>query len=269
MISVDIVNDIRQVCLSDIKMTEKQRMEIVFGIRPKLKRINKKLMHLALAVKYTSLNDVWLEIDNRARPPVEKSRIANAAFRRWRQHGRFIIKPDGSVIVRPPFPWIKPDFPDRPIVGPIRPPIHIDTVINRPIEPIDPIKPIEPVDTLKPILPEEPWKPVIPDKPLQPNDTLINWPNKPPLTIDPDAPIYKPIDPEPEKPVIPDKPVIDPTKPTLPDGQIKPIRPLPGGAIDQLKPMDPTIKDPLLKSRSRRKAATKTKTTKSNFNTIR
>ena len=41
MTSVDIVNDIRQVCLSDIKMTEKQRVEIVFGIRPKLKLMNR------------------------------------------------------------------------------------------------------------------------------------------------------------------------------------------------------------------------------------
>ncbi len=37
MNSVEIVNDIRMACLSDNKMTEKERMEIVFGIRPKLK----------------------------------------------------------------------------------------------------------------------------------------------------------------------------------------------------------------------------------------
>ena len=40
--SMEIVNDIRTVCLSDNKMTEKQRMEIVFGIRPKLQLMNKK-----------------------------------------------------------------------------------------------------------------------------------------------------------------------------------------------------------------------------------
>ena len=34
MNSVEIVNDIRMACLSDNKMTEKERMEIVFGIRP-------------------------------------------------------------------------------------------------------------------------------------------------------------------------------------------------------------------------------------------
>lgn len=66
--SVEIVNDIRQVCLSDNKMTEKQRIELVFGIRPKLKAMNKKLRHLTLAVKYTSLADVWATIDEGARP---------------------------------------------------------------------------------------------------------------------------------------------------------------------------------------------------------
>ena len=46
--SVEIVNDIRQVCLSDTKMTEKQRIELVFGIRPKLKVMNKHPAPLAL-----------------------------------------------------------------------------------------------------------------------------------------------------------------------------------------------------------------------------
>ena len=35
--SVEIVNDIRMACLAENKMTERERMEIVFGIRPKLK----------------------------------------------------------------------------------------------------------------------------------------------------------------------------------------------------------------------------------------
>ena len=49
MNSVEIVNDIRMACLSDNKMTEKERMEIVFGIRPKLKMMNKKLQRLTKA----------------------------------------------------------------------------------------------------------------------------------------------------------------------------------------------------------------------------
>ncbi len=91
MQSVDIVNDIRLVCLSNNKMTEKERMEIVFAIRPKLKLMNKKLRQLTRAVKYTSLSDIWYEIDEGSRPKkADKSEIAERAMRDWRQNGRKI-----------------------------------------------------------------------------------------------------------------------------------------------------------------------------------
>ena len=86
--SVEIVNDIRTACLSDNKMTEKERMEIVFGIRPKLQAMNKTLQRLTKAVKYTSLGDIWREIDEGARPAADKRNIVEAAQRRWRQIGR-------------------------------------------------------------------------------------------------------------------------------------------------------------------------------------
>lgn len=77
--SVEIVNDIRSVCISDNKMTEKERMEIVFGIRPKLRMMNQKLQRLTKAVKYTTLGDIWLEIDEGARPVADKRDIVEAA----------------------------------------------------------------------------------------------------------------------------------------------------------------------------------------------
>lgn len=86
--SVDIVNDIRQVCLSDTKMTEKERMEVVFGIRPKLKLMNGKLRHLIKAVKYTSLADVWAEIDYNARSEADKASITRQCMERWKRNGR-------------------------------------------------------------------------------------------------------------------------------------------------------------------------------------
>ncbi len=79
MNSVEIVNDIRMACLSDNKMTEKERMEIVFGIRPKLKMMNKKLQRLTKAVKYTTMGDIWREIDEGARPTADKRDIVEAA----------------------------------------------------------------------------------------------------------------------------------------------------------------------------------------------
>ena len=86
--SVEIVNDIRTVCLSKNKMTEQQRLEIVFNIRPKLQVMNKKLKRLTIAVKYTSMNDVWLEINEGTRPMADKKQIIEDAKRRWKQIGR-------------------------------------------------------------------------------------------------------------------------------------------------------------------------------------
>jgi hypothetical protein len=95
--SLDIVNDIRQVCLSDIKMTEKDRVEIVFGIRPKIKTMNQLLQRLTLAVKYTSLSDVWREIDCRAMSyDVDKNKLSTEAFKRWRRNG-YNIRPNKNL----------------------------------------------------------------------------------------------------------------------------------------------------------------------------
>ena len=90
--SVEIVNDVRSACLSDHKMTEKERMEIVFAIRPKLKRLNKDIRRLSRAVKYTSLGDIWLDIEENAYTKADKPGITEKARRRWRQIGN-IVRP--------------------------------------------------------------------------------------------------------------------------------------------------------------------------------
>ena len=72
----------------DNKMTEKQRMEIVFGIRPKLQLMNKKLRRLTMAVKYTSMGDVWAEITEREQPKANKAEIARSAMKRWKRSGK-------------------------------------------------------------------------------------------------------------------------------------------------------------------------------------
>ena len=86
--SVEIVNDIRMACLAENKMTERERMEIVFGIRPKLKLMNTKLQRLTKAVKYTTMSDIWYESDEGARPVADKRDIVEAAKRRWKQIGK-------------------------------------------------------------------------------------------------------------------------------------------------------------------------------------
>lgn len=90
--SVDICNDIRQVSLSDNKMTEKERIEIVFNIRPKLKLMNHRLQRLTRAVKYTSMADIWAEIDEGSREKVDKQSIVNDCMNRWKRNGKKVMK---------------------------------------------------------------------------------------------------------------------------------------------------------------------------------
>ena len=88
--SVEIVNDIRMVCLSDVKMTEKERTEIFFGVRPKLKEMNRTLQRLVRAVKYTSLTDVWNEISGNQPDKADIEDISKESFRRWRTIGKTV-----------------------------------------------------------------------------------------------------------------------------------------------------------------------------------
>ncbi|MBQ8063384.1 MAG: hypothetical protein IJ230_05545 [Clostridia bacterium] len=88
--SVEIVNDIRMVCLSDVKMTEKERTEIFFGVRPKLKEMNRTLQRLVRAVKYTSLADVWNEISGNQPDKADIEDISKESFRRWRTIGKTV-----------------------------------------------------------------------------------------------------------------------------------------------------------------------------------
>ena len=88
--SVEIVNDIRMVCLSDVKMTEKERTEIFFGVRPKLKEMNRTLQRLVRAVKYTSFADVWNEISGNQPDKADIEDISKESFRRWRTIGKTV-----------------------------------------------------------------------------------------------------------------------------------------------------------------------------------
>ena len=86
--SVEIVNDVRTICLSDIKMTEKERINVLLGIRPKLKIMNQKLIRLTRAIKYTSMGDVWNEITDRQPVKADINNISRSAFQRWKSIGR-------------------------------------------------------------------------------------------------------------------------------------------------------------------------------------
>lgn len=60
--SVGILNTVRQVCFGS-KMTEKQRMELVFSIRPQLQHMNHDLALLTKLVRCTNMAQVWYQIE--------------------------------------------------------------------------------------------------------------------------------------------------------------------------------------------------------------
>lgn len=85
MNSLDIFMDIRKVCFENSKMTEQEKNKIISGIRPKLRKINKQLAQLTLALHYTSFLDVWNEITERAYMinPYTKHDIITKCRREW------------------------------------------------------------------------------------------------------------------------------------------------------------------------------------------
>ena len=50
--------------------------------------MNKTISRLTLAVKYTSLLDVWDDIAENAKAPAAKGSIARQAMQRWKRAGR-------------------------------------------------------------------------------------------------------------------------------------------------------------------------------------
>lgn len=82
--SVGIVNTIRQVCI-DKKMTEKQRVELVFSIRPHLKEMNGQLAMLTKLVRSTNMGLVWYEVEHGSLPHREgKAGVVEDCLNVWR-----------------------------------------------------------------------------------------------------------------------------------------------------------------------------------------
>ena len=83
--SLDIINDIRKVCFENQKMTEQEKNKVMSGIRPKLRKINKQLGALTLAIRYSSFMDVWNEITGYAYNinPNTKHDVITRCRRKW------------------------------------------------------------------------------------------------------------------------------------------------------------------------------------------
>lgn len=82
--TVEIVYDIQTVCLSGTKMTESERVNAAFGVRPKIRTLNAMLRRLTLYVRYTTLEDVWRDITGAAYETRGKAEIAGECMTRWK-----------------------------------------------------------------------------------------------------------------------------------------------------------------------------------------
>ncbi len=85
MTSLDIAKDIHKVCFSGAKMTEKERIKIILGMRPKLKKTNHHLRRMSLMIKYTTFLDVWNDIlDKHYFKPANRQEIILRCQQRWK-----------------------------------------------------------------------------------------------------------------------------------------------------------------------------------------
>lgn len=88
MTGLDIAKDIHKVCFSDTKMTQKERLKIVLGMRPKLRKVNDQLRRMTLYIKYTNLIDVWNSLMERKYKPVNRKEIVEICKMRWKRSCR-------------------------------------------------------------------------------------------------------------------------------------------------------------------------------------
>lgn len=83
--SLDIIRDIKKLCVDAPKMTEQERNKVVSAIRPKLRKFNKKLQTLTFFIHYTSFSDVVNNILGTAYKmnPYKKRDILTRCHREW------------------------------------------------------------------------------------------------------------------------------------------------------------------------------------------
>lgn len=84
--SLEIVNDIRETCF-DGKKTEKNQMDIISRIIPKLKQFNLEMRQLERIIRHSTMSDVWREITGRYERYQAKTRreIVTASMRNWQR----------------------------------------------------------------------------------------------------------------------------------------------------------------------------------------
>lgn len=88
--SMGIINTIREVCL-DKKMTEQQRISLVFSIRPQLKAMNHQLAMLTKLVRSTTMGLVWHNIEFNSLPHREgRAGLIEECLDTWRVNAKHV-----------------------------------------------------------------------------------------------------------------------------------------------------------------------------------
>ena len=82
--SLDLAKDIHTVCFSKTKMTQKERLKIVLGMRPKLRKVNDQLRRMTLYIKYTNLIDVCNKLIDKKYKPANRKEIIERCKMRWK-----------------------------------------------------------------------------------------------------------------------------------------------------------------------------------------
>lgn len=82
--------DIYKACISKQKMTAQQRHRILCGTRTKIKKVNETLTKLIIALKYTTLEDIWHSIRMRAKymSRERKHAVIERCYDNWKHNIR-------------------------------------------------------------------------------------------------------------------------------------------------------------------------------------
>lgn len=86
--SLEVAQDIYNACIAKQKLTEQDRNEILNKIRHKVRRVNSQLTQLVTFLRYTSLEDIWYNVKERAMFMTREGKHAaiERCFERWRHN---------------------------------------------------------------------------------------------------------------------------------------------------------------------------------------
>lgn len=82
--TTDMLNDIKMIFESNTKLTHKDQLLFIQGIRPKIKTVNQRLLRTEMAVRYTSMADLWSEISYKHKNTHTRKEIAEQSIRNWK-----------------------------------------------------------------------------------------------------------------------------------------------------------------------------------------